>query len=658
MRKLLPLIIALFSYTVIISQEFGPQINASYCSHSKMYKNLILKSDEINQSPLLFKYDVKFYHLNLEVENNTTYLAGSARIYSQVISEVLDTFVVELLDEMIIDSIKINGLIEDYFREESEVFIPLSESLSQLMFIDAFIYYHGTPAVGGFFSGVNMEYDSIWNKSAVWTLSEPFNARQWWPTKQVLQDKADSSWVFLTTSNNNLAGSNGVLENVVNLPDNKVRYEWKSRYPIAYYLISYAVAEYQEYNLYAKPQEMGGDSLLIQNYIYDSPGCLENYKEGIDLSVELIELFSDLYSIYPFFKEKYGHCLTGLSGGMEHQTMTTLGGFGLGLVAHEMAHMWFGDNVTCATWSDIWINEGFATYSDYLAHEKIAGEYWSKHWMNLVHPYVMSQPDGSVYVPPDEIAYDNILRIFDSRLTYYKGALILHMIRYELDDDDLFFQVFQNFQNEFKDSVATADDFVHSLNQTTGKNFDLFFDQWFYGQGYPICAIDYAYSTNANTLEITSTQTTSASNITPFFEMNFPIKIYFNDGTNTTIKFEQKQPIEMKAVNINAGVDSIQVDPENWVLLQVESINGLNRHDVSQGIFISPIPANDVIVVSVPPDFISSSAWIHDIYGKRKMSFIIENEINRINLQSLNPGIYFLMVESDKDKNMYKFIKQ
>ena len=658
MRILLPLFLALFSYSLLFSQEFGPQINTDYCSHSRFYKNLFLKSGEINQSPLLFDYDVKFYHLNLNVENNTTELAGFARIYAQITVETLDTFVVELTDEMIIDSIKINTLNEDYFREDGEVFILLSESLIQNTFIDAYIYYHGTPAVGGFFSGVNMAYDSTWNKSAVWTLSEPFNARQWWPTKQVLTDKADSVWVFLTTSNNNLAGSNGLLENVVNLPDNRVRFEWKSHYPIAYYLISCAVAEYQEYNLYAKPQEMAGDSLLIQNYIYDSPGCLEHYKGGIDISIDLLELFSDLYSIYPFYLEKYGHCLTGLSGGMEHQTMTTLGGFGLGLVAHEMAHMWFGDNVTCATWSDIWINEGFATYSDYLAHEIIAGEYWSKHWMDLVHPYVMSEPDGSVYVPPDEIDYDNILRIFDSRLTYYKGALILHMIRYELGDDDLFFQVFQNFQNEFKDSVATADDFVHCLNQTTGKNFDLFFNQWYYGQGYPICTIDYAYANDANTLVITSTQTTSAPDFTPFFDMNFPMKIYFKDGTDTTIKFEQTQPIEMKAVNINAGVDSILVDPENWVLLKVESINGLNPQNVSSGFSISPIPASDFIFLSVPADVVSSPAWVYDMNGKRKMLFIIEKEINRVNLQSLNSGIYFLVVGSANNKNIYKFIKK
>ena len=154
------------------------------------------------------------------------------------------------------------------------------------------------------------------------------------------------------------------------MPGNKLRYEWKSNYPIAYYLISFAVSEYQEYNIYAHPAGMGGDSLLIQNFIYDAPGCLDYYKAGIDETVGMVELFSDLYSLYPFHQEKYGHCLTAIGGGMEHQTMSTMGNFNFGLVAHELGHMWFGDNVTCATWSDIWINEGFATYTDYLAREK------------------------------------------------------------------------------------------------------------------------------------------------------------------------------------------------------------------------------------------------------------------------------------------------
>ncbi|MEZ5198242.1 MAG: hypothetical protein R2764_18190 [Bacteroidales bacterium] len=157
----------------------------------------------------------------------------------------------------------------------------------------------------------------------------------------MLTDKADSVRIHITTSSENKAGSIGILQAAVPLPNNKVRYEWKSNYPIAYYLISFAVAEYQDYSIYSKPDYLLGDSILIQNYIYDSPECLNYYKTGIDKSSLFLKLFSDLFAAYPFNKEKYGHCLAGLSGGMEHQTMTTIGRFDFSLVAHELGHMWF-----------------------------------------------------------------------------------------------------------------------------------------------------------------------------------------------------------------------------------------------------------------------------------------------------------------------------
>ncbi len=236
-----------------------------------------------------------------------------------------------------------------------------------------------------------------------------------------------------------MAGSQGLLTNVSVLDNNQLRYEWKSNYPIAYYLISFAVSDYQEYNIYAKPEGLENDSILVQNFIYNHPNYLNSYKTNIDATAPMIELFSDLYAMYPFKDEKYGHCITQLGGGMEHQTMSTMGGFSFGLVAHELGHMWFGDNVTCATWSDIWVNEGFATYTDYLANEKLISWNAGQNFMISTQNNVMSQSGGSVYVPPSEATPDNIWRIFSGRLSYDKGAAIIHVLRHELNDDDLFF---------------------------------------------------------------------------------------------------------------------------------------------------------------------------------------------------------------------------
>ena len=624
------------------------------CSRTKRFQSYKNQKDII-QTPLLHDYDVKFYHFNLDIENNTTYLQGNVKYIAEVKTEELDTFAFELIDDMVLDSILINNTLTDYYRSDNEVFSILSSAITQGQQFTAQIYYHGTPPEGEFFNGVTLAYDSTWNKSVVWTLSEPFNARQWWPTKQVLTDKADSVWVFLTTSSDNMAGSVGMLTNVVNLPNNKVRYEWKSNYPIAYYLISYAVAEYQDYSIYAKPQEMAGDSILVQNFVYNTPGCLEYHKGELDRTSTLIELFSDLYTLYPFYEEKYGHCITMLSGGMEHQTMTTIGTpFALGLVSHELAHMWFGDNVTCATWSDIWVNEGFATYSDYLAHEKVAASIYAPKWLKGAHNYVTSISDGSVYVPPEEVEYGNENRIFSSRLTYFKGALVLHMVRYELNNDELFFQAFKNFQVQFKDSVATSQDFIDVLNSTTGQDFTEFFNQWFFGEGFPLYNIDWAYSDNV--LEIISEQSASVPEVTPFFEMDLPVKIFFDDNTDTTIAIEHTQPLVTKTVNINTGVDSIQIDPELWVLKQVESIN--NIPELSGIIDILAFPNPVVDVLHIQSDYNRAfTGSIVDLNGETMLTFSTENFNSHINLESFESGVYFLIIESDKGKTIEKIVK-
>ncbi len=557
-------LITMLSFLSIALMAQHQHIGELNCSKALFAKEYYKNYSEIEQTHLLFNYDIKFYFLDLYVENNSIDISGKVTYNAQVVVEQTDTFAFELVNELNIDSVLINDINQYFIHTNNEVFVPLPNTLGINENFTAQIFYHGTPPTGGFFTGISTAYDSTWNKHVTWTLSEPFNARQWWPVKQVLSDKADSVWVYITTSDINKVGSQGLLTNISSMPDNKVRYEWKSKYPIEYYLISFAVAEYQDYSIYAHPAAMMGDSLLIQNYMYDSPGCLENNKIDIDRCVQYIELFSNFYSLYPFSEEKYGHCYTAMGGGMEHQTMTSMGYFGFGIVAHELGHMWFGDNVTCATWSDIWINEGFATYTDFLAHEYIAAPQFRQIWLNNAHNYVLTEPYGSVYVPPEEITYDNVERIFDGRLSYFKGSLIIHMIRYELQNDDIFFEVLQNFQQEFSDSTATGLDFMHVLNETSGMDFTDFFNQWYFGEGYPIYNITWVQE-NDN-LQIISLQTSSMPQVTPFFKMHMPYKIFFNDGTDTTLKLLQEFNDMEYNLPFEITIDSIQLDPELWVL--------------------------------------------------------------------------------------------
>lgn len=647
----------LFISILFISSFSFSQINTDFnienkCSHSAHQINKSLSFDIYNwQSEYLDDYDLTFYFLDIEVSNSSIYIDGNVTINGTALVD-LDTFAIELIPEQVITQLLFNGVeYTTYERDGNNVIVPVAE-ISAGSGFSAQIFYNGQPPTGGFFSGVST--GSGWGKNVTWTLSEPFAASDWFPVKQDLEDKADSVWVFLTTDSDNMTGSQGLLTNVVDLGNGNSRYEWKSNYPIAYYLISFAVSEYQEYNIYAHPEEMGDDSILIQNFVYDSPGCLENYQDGIDATAPMIELYSDLYILYPFWEEKYGHCLTPLGGGMEHQTMTTMGGFSFGLVAHELGHMWFGDNVTCATWSDIWINEGFATYSNCLAEEFIHGWTSGASFITSAQNSAMSSPGGSVYIPEDEIYPGNEWRIFDGRLSYNKGAAIIHTLRHEIQDDDLFFDVMGTFQTDFTDNTATGEDFKNTAEEVTGMDFDQFFDQWYYGEGYPIYDIEY-YNSEGTTY-LTSLQSTSSS--TPFFEMLMDFRLYFGDGTDTLITIYQNETLENFSVYSGKEVMYIDVDPNNWTMEQSSVSVGIKEKQTPITFSLGQSRTTDDITLYFSnKEFSNKNITITDISGHTVYTGETADTQFKINTSFLSNGIYIVRANDGVNSFVKRFIK-
>ncbi len=172
-----------------------------------------------------------------------------------------------------------------------------------------------------------------------------------------------------------------------------------------------------------------------------------------------------------------------MGGGMEHQTMTTLHDFSFYLVAHELAHQWFGDFITCGNWQDIWINEGFASYLEYVAAQELLGQAAADEWMANAMSIALRETSGSVYVPEERV--DDTYRLFDYGLTYKKGATLLHMIRFILDDDALFFSTLKVYLEAYGNGLATGADFQEILESESGMDFSCFFDQWYYGEGFP-----------------------------------------------------------------------------------------------------------------------------------------------------------------------------
>jgi len=207
--------------TTVSAQSICDHIECK-CSHS--YINSILIRDDYISSPLLSNYDVKFYSLDINLERDTVFIEGKVEIFAEVMVIGMDTCAFDLIKDMVIDSVFINSKSQSFTHTSDLVIVALSDILNIGEHFMASIYYHGSPPTGAYFSGLNSKEVPDWETSVTWTFSEPFNARQWWPCKQDLKDKADSANIFITTSAENMAGSNGLLTSVVPLANNKKRF--------------------------------------------------------------------------------------------------------------------------------------------------------------------------------------------------------------------------------------------------------------------------------------------------------------------------------------------------------------------------------------------------------------------------------------------------
>lgn len=517
------------------------------------------------QYPTMDKYDMKYLKLDLAAEPGSRAISGTA-LWNVVAKVAMDSFVMEFKNNMILDSVYINGTKRIFQRGSDHVFIPLTPAIAGGSTINAVFYYTGTANSNGVFSGTVGSNGLIYTA----TLSESYQAREWFPVKQLLTDKIDSADIWITTRDIYKAGSNGLLVAEVPKPGNKKQYQWKTRYPMNYYLPHFSIGNYMEYNIYAKPLAMAPDSILVQNYIVDNASYFTTNKPNIDKTTAFIELYSDQFGLYPFKNEKYGHVHASIGGGMEHQTMSTMNSFGSTLIAHELGHQWWGDNVTCASWNHIWLNEGFASYSEYLAIESLPALFTTSaaNYMQNVHNNVMSSATGSVYVPEDQVYNEG--RIFSGRLSYNKGSAIIHTLRFIMQNDNLFFQALRNFQNQYKDSVATATDFKQVAETTSGKNLDDYFNQWYYGEGYPTFNITYLKQ-GSDSLILIVNQTTSAPAITPFFKGLYEIRVNSPQG-DTTVLIDLQNNNQVFKFGYTKTPNGIVVDPNNWVLNATGSI--------------------------------------------------------------------------------------
>ncbi|HEX8330349.1 MAG TPA: M1 family aminopeptidase [Hymenobacter sp.] len=655
---------ATYSAAATLSQEAlnGGQL----CAAGHVRTSHRTATSSVSHRQKMERYDVKYYKLDLAMENNSLNVAGSVWMRVQVGSQPLDSLAFELYQSpvgspagtatLLIDSVVINGRRSPGIRRAGpDATARLAQPAAAGSLADARIYYHGTAPSGnsaaignGLSTRDSVQLDTYrgaprFAYNVTWSLSEPFSAHEWFPCKQVLTDKADSTDVWVTTTVPNKVGSNGVLARTVPLPGNKVRYEWKSRHPIAYYLISVSVAPYTEYVTYANPA--GGLRVPIVNYVYN-PAYLSYWQARINQTAGFLENFSALVGLYPFANEKYGHTTVPIFGGMEHQTMTSQDGFSFTLTAHELFHQWFGNNVTCASWQDIWLNEGFASYGEYLSLQAFGAPADPRNWMNDAHRLAQLN-SGSVYVADTA----NVGRVFDYYLSYKKGAAVVHMLRYLLNDDVKFFRALRTYQSQFRGSTARTADLQRVFEAEAGRPLGYFFQQWFRGRGYPIFAARWNQGGNSFVLRVT--EAASEPTTTPFFDTEVDYRLTFANGTTQTVRLRQSQPIETFTFPVTGTVTSVTVDPDQWILdlptaapIRDNTLLATRPAAGVAALELYPNPCRDYLHLAALPGTARTAVAV-DAVGRVVLRQALSTAQPRVTTQALAPGLYYLRLLGD-----------
>jgi aminopeptidase N len=534
------------------------------CSHHKSTKRIIEAHQRLNFSQDLYNlmelYDIKQYHLNLNIETNTTMVSGNVKFYAQARNNI-STFAFELHPNYTVSAVEVKGITyttASITRNNNEARVNLNAAINQNEFFEATIYYSGNGPVDN--SNIDAGFcqrTASNGKKYTYTMSQPYGSADWMPVKQILSDKADSVKVYITTSNTNKVGSQGVLKNVVNVGGGKSRHEWESKYPIAYYLISFAVGEYVDYTINAN---VSGTNIPIVNYVYDNATVTAN-QASLDQTKVTLERFSQAFGDYPFKLEKYGHCQVPHNFYLENQTMSTMINFPNTIVAHELAHQWHGDAMSLKSFSEIGLSEGFANYSEYLYREYFvnlaSAQTTYRNWVTSI----TSQPGGSVYLV-DSLDTD---AMFNSRLIYQKGASLIHMIRYLINDDDKFYQALRAYTAQYQHKTVTYNDFAAVINTVTSVDIRQdFLPQWYRGEGYPTYNITWNWKDGY--LHIISNQVTSKPSVTPFFKMPFELAVTDANGVTTVVRLAQNANKQLHRVAMPTAINSVTFDPRVFLV--------------------------------------------------------------------------------------------
>ena len=624
------------------------------CSRGKSVERWISNSStlSLNQS----KIDISFYDIALDINFESNTINGSVAVNGFIDNNPPAYIELDFYNNMTVDSILQNNGQVSFLHDQNKIKIPINNIIIQDdNYFSILIKYQGTPqdcGAGGF------KFDEHLGVDHVWTLSEAYCARSWWPSKDDPSDKADSIYIRVTVpaNPNFIVASNGLLESITN-DGSKNTFFWIERYPITTYLVSLAI---YPYTIWSEQyiSSISNDTMAIEHYVF--PDRYESSFSNYSLTGEMISFFSGLFGEYPFIAEKYGHADFKWGGGMEHQTLSSMGSSSQNLIVHELGHSWWGNLITCKTFNDIWLNEGFARYCQALWVEHTNGEEAYFSFMNDYAYY----GDGTIYV---ENPSSNS-QIFNSNLSYNKASWVLHMLRHKVGDDT-FFEILKSYasNDSLAYNAASTTDFQKISEDISDQNLELFFQQWIYEEGYPKYEMSWWQDGNA-TYKVKIDQIQSGGLFSMPIDLNFsgsigPLLI------DTTIVVESSSLNHLYEISgLNFFVENVTLDPNNWILKEVSyTTNGIDHF----------MPKKVNVELAYPNPFNSNlklSFYVHPELGNQNISINIFN-INGVLVETLASkmfrsgfhneswdakgkpaGVYLIQLSTDNYVNTQKVI--
>lgn len=634
----------ILSFAHVFGQNEEAERKSMIQNESQRYAKMI----NYNVNPNTLNYDLKYQRLDLDLDPAQYFVSGTVTSHF-VPNQNLSSIYFDFSNVLTVSEVKYRGNNLTFTQlSTKEIKIDFPAALPAAVVDSLSIKYSGAPDIVGS-AGKAFTTSTQSGTPVLYTLSEPYGAQEWFPTKQSMNDKIEKVDIRITTPSQYNVASNGRLFSEKMLPGNKKLTFWQTNYPIPAYLIALGITNYTKFN-----DTMGTPPFPFVNYVYPSTASNATAMNNINWTKEIMSVFEEYFGPYPYRNEKYGHMQFGWGGGMEHSTMSSMGSFGKGLIAHELAHQWFGDKVTCGAWNDIWLNEGFATFGEHLTNEKLLMT--DSQFMNYLKnemDYITGSTGGSVYVADGNLGNNN--SVFSGRLSYSKGGYVVRMMKWILGDA-VFYQALKDYHsrpNLAYNYVKTAD-LKSSLLQSTGKDFTEFFNDWIYGEGYPIYQIKWN-QTSDQIIRFKVEQTQSHSSVN-FFEMPLPIKVTGTAGETAYLVLNNNSDHQNFAESIPFNVASVQFNYDNQIITKGSTVtkdSGILavNDSLKKEIRIYPNPVKDQLSVN---GIIKDELYeIFSVDGKQVKSGVLSNK-NSIGVNTLPKGVYILKIAG---KNL-KFIKE